>query len=596
MNVNERIAALRRLMEEKGIDIYIVPTADFHQSEYVGEYFKARKYITGFSGSAGTAVITKEEAKLWADGRYFIQAAAQLEGSCVELMKMGEPLVPALDEYVKQTIREGGTIGFDGRVVTMAEGCGYQETAKAKNGRVLYEEELIGQIWEDRPEMSREPVFALDIKYAGETTESKLRRIREVMKECGATSHVLTTLDDICWTLNIRGNDIEFFPLVLSYLIITENHVKLYIDESKLSEEIKAGFAKDGITVYPYNDIYEDIRHLGGEEVVLIDPAKLNYALYSSIPEEVKKAERANPEMLFKAMKNPVEIENIRRAEIKDSVAHVKFMKWLKENIGKTKITEMSASDKLDEFRMEMENFIRPSFEPISSFGEHCAMCHYTSSPETDVELCEGSLFLTDTGAGFYEGSTDITRTYALGEIPQVMKDHFTLVAISNLQLASAKFMKGCSGMNLDILARKPFWDRGLNFNHGTGHGVGYLLNIHEGPAGIRWQYREGDSHAFEEGMIITDEPGIYIEGSHGVRLENELLVCKGEQNEYGQFMYFEPITYIPMDLDAVNSDIMTEEDKKLLNAYHKTVYEKISPYLNDGEKEWLKTYTREIA
>lgn len=596
MNINERIAALRKLMEEKGIDIYIVPTADFHQSEYVGEYFKARKYITGFSGSAGTAVITKEEAKLWTDGRYFIQAAAQLEGSCVELMKMGEPDVPTLDEYVKQTIAEGGTIGFDGRVVTMAEGCGYQEMAEEKNGKVFYGEDLIGQIWKDRPELSREPAFALDIKYTGETTESKLGRIREVMRECGATSHVLTTLDDICWTLNIRGNDIEFFPLVLSYAIITENGMKVYMDEAKLSDEIKASFAKDGITVHPYNDIYEDVRKLGGEETVLIDPAKLNYALYSNIPENVKKAERANPEILFKAMKNPAEIENIRKAEIKDSVAHVRFMKWLKENIGKIKITEMSASDKLDEFRKEMGNFIRPSFEPISSFGEHSAMCHYSSSPETDVELCEGSLFLTDTGAGFYEGSTDITRTYALGEIPQVMKDHFTLVAISNLQLASARFLEGCIGMNLDILARKPFWDRGLNFNHGTGHGVGYLLNIHEGPAGIRWRYRADDSHAFEEGMIVTDEPGIYIEGSHGVRLENELLVCKGEQNEYGQFMYFEPITYIPMDLDAVNPDIMSEEDKKLLNTYHKTVYEKISPYLNEEEKEWLKTYTREIG
>lgn len=596
MNVNERIAALRKLMEEKGIDIYIVPTADFHQSEYVGEYFKARKYITGFSGSAGTAVITKEEAKLWTDGRYFIQAAAQIAGSCVELMKMGEPGVPTLDEYVKETLTEGGTIGFDGRVVTMADGCGYQEMAEEKNGKVLYGEDLIDQIWEDRPELSKEPVFALDIQYTGETTKSKLERIREVMKECGATSHVLTTLDDICWTLNIRGNDIEFFPLVLSYAIITEDHVKLYIDESKLSDEIKAGFEEDGITVHPYNDIYGDIRHLGGEEVVMIDPAKLNYALYSNIPEGVKKAERANPEMLFKAMKNPVEVENIRKAEIKDSVAHVRFMKWLKENVGKTKITEMSASDKLDEFRKEMDNYIRPSFEPISSFGEHCAMCHYTSSPETDVELREGSLFLTDTGAGFYEGSTDITRTYALGEISQEMKDHFTLVAISNLTLASAKFLKGCTGINLDILARKPFWDRGLNFNHGTGHGVGYLLNIHEGPAGIRWQYRAGDSHTLEEGMIITDEPGIYIEGSHGVRLENELLVCKGEQNEYGQFMYFEPITYIPMDLDAVNPDMMSAEEKRLLNTYHKTVYEKVSPYLNEEEKEWLKTYTREIV
>ncbi len=595
MNVNERIAALRKLMEEKGIDLYIIPTADFHQSEYVGEHFKARKYMTGFSGSAGTAVITKEEARLFTDGRYFIQAAAQLAGSTVELMKMGEPQVPLLEEYVKQALPEGGTIGFDGRVVTMDEGCGYRQTADEKNGKILYGEDLVDQIWEDRPELSREPAFALDIKYTGETTKSKLSRIREIMRECGATVHVLTTLDDICWTLNIRGNDIEFFPLVLSYAMITEDEMQLYIDETKLSGEIRTSFAADKITVHPYNDIYKDIKELGNEEVLLIDPSKLNYALYSNIPESVKKVERVNPEVLFKAMKNPVEIENIRKAEIKDSVAHVRFMKWLKENVGKTKITEMSASDKLDEFRKEMGNFIRPSFEPISSFGEHGAIVHYTSSPETDVELKEGTLFLTDTGAGFYEGSTDITRTYALGEIPQLMKDHFTLVAISNLQLADAKFMKGCTGINLDILARKPFWDRGMNFNHGTGHGVGYLLNIHEGPSGVRWQYRPSDSHPFEEGMIVTDEPGIYIEGSHGIRLENELLVCMGEKNEYGQFMYFEPITYIPMDLDAVNPDMMSAEEKKLLNTYHKTVYEKVSPYLNEEEKVWLKEYTKEI-
>lgn len=595
MSVNERIAALRGVMEEKGIDIYIVPTADFHQSEYVGSYFKARKYITGFSGSAGTAVITKDEAKLWTDGRYFIQAAKQLEGTVVELMKMGEPEVPSLEDYVKEALPEGGTIGFDGRVVAMEEGCRYRKTAEEKKGKILYGEDLIDRIWEGRPKLSEEPVFSLDIRYTGESVKNKLERIREVMRECGASTHILTTLDDICWTLNIRGNDIEFFPLVLSYAMITEKQVQLYIDESKLNEEIRKSFKEDGIVLHPYNAIYEDVKNLQETEVVLIDPAKLNYALYSNIPENVKKVERANPEILFKAMKNPVEVANIRQAELKDSVAHVRFMKWLKENIGKTKITEMSAVDQLDEFRKEMGNFIRPSFEPISSFGEHAAIVHYTSSLETDVELCEGNLFLTDTGAGFYEGSTDITRTYALGEIPQIMKDHFTLVAISNLQLAGARFLRGCTGINLDILARKPFWDRGLNFNHGTGHGVGYLLNIHEGPAGIRWQYSARDSHVLEEGMVLTDEPGIYIEGSHGIRLENELLVCKGEQNEYGQFMYLEPITYIPMDLDAVNPDMMSEDEKKLLNAYHKTVYEKIAPYLDDEEKEWLKKYTREI-
>ena len=595
MNIPERLTKLRAQMEAKGIDVYVVPTADFHQSEYVGEHFKARKFITGFSGSAGTAVITKTEARLWTDGRYFIQAAAQLAGTTVELMKMGEPEVPTLNEYLAEAVPAGGTLGFDGRVVSMGEGQEYAEIAAEKNGKVIYDYDLIDEIWEDRPVLSEEPVFALELKYTGESVADKLARTREEMKKAGATAHVLTTLDDICWTLNIRGNDIEFFPLVLSYAIITMDKMDLYINEAKLSEEIKADLAKDGVVLHPYNDIYEDIKKVGAEEVLMIDPGKLNYALYNNIPAGVAKVEKRNPAVLFKAMKNPVEIENIRKAQIKDSVAHVRFMKWLKENVGKEHITEISASDKLDEFRAEMGNFIRPSFEPISSFGEHGAIVHYTSSPETDVELHEGTLFLTDTGAGFYEGSTDVTRTYALGEVPQIMKDHFTLVAISNLQLANAKFLYGTTGMTLDLLARKPFWDRNLNFNHGTGHGVGYLLNIHEGPTGFRWQYRAGEITPFEEGMIITDEPGIYIEGSHGIRLENELLTCKGEKNEYGQFMYFEPITFIPMDLDAINPELMTAEDKCLLNAYHKSVYENVAPYLNDEEKEWLKKYTREI-
>lgn len=595
MRVEERIAKLREKMKERGMDAYIVPTADFHQSEYVGEHFKARKFMTGFSGSAGTAVFTMTEARLWVDGRYFIQAAAQIEGTSIVMMKMGQPGVPTIDEYLKETLPENGTLGFDGRVVAMGNGRRYEEIVEKKNGKIVYAYDLVGEIWEDRPELSKEPVFALEEKYTGESTASKLKRIREKMTENEATVHVLTTLDDICWTLNIRGNDIEFFPLVLSYAVITMEQMHLYIDESKLDKEIKDSFAKDGIVLHPYNDIYEDIKAYGAEETFLIDPIRLNYALYSNICKDAKKVEAQNPEEVFKGIKNKVEIENIRKAQIKDSVAHVRFMKWLKEHVGKETITEMSASDKLDEFRAEMGNFIRPSFEPISSYGEHAALCHYTSSPETNVELKEGSVFLTDTGAGFWEGSTDITRTYALGEIPEIMKEHFTLIVMCNLGLASARFVKGCSGSNLDPFARKPLWDRGLDFNHGTGHGVGYLLNIHEGPLNIGWGSRGSNIVPLQEGMIFTDEPGIYIEGSHGVRLENELLVREGEKNEYGQFMYLEPLTFIPFDLDAVKVEMLSEEYKKLLNEYHAAVYENVAPHLNDEEKAWLQNYTRAI-
>ena len=595
MTVKERIEQLRELMRKNGIDAYVVPTSDFHQSEYVGEHFKARKFITGFTGSAGTAVITLDEARLWTDGRYFTQAAKQLEGSGVELMRMAEPGVPTINEYLKSTLVEGNCLGFDGRVVAMGEGQGYEEITKANKATIKYEVDLIDEIWENRPELSKKPAFKLGEEYAGESAASKIERIREYMKECGATYHTIATIDDICWVLNMRGDDIDFFPLVLSYMVVKMDGVDLYIDETKLNDELKAEFAEIGVAVHPYNDVYADTKKIPAGETILIDPARLNYAIYSNIPEGVAKVEERNPEVLFKAMKNPKEIENMRIAQIKDSVAHVKFMKWVKENVETMEITEMSASEKLDELREEMGNFIRPSFEPISAYADHAAMMHYCSKPETDVRLREGSVYLTDTGAGFWEGTTDITRTFVLGEVSDTIKEHFTLVAMCNLRLANATFLQGCVGMNLDILARKALWERGLDYKCGTGHGVGYLLNIHEAPTSLRWRYRAGDTHKFEEGMILTDEPGVYIEGSHGIRLENELLVCMGEQNEYGQFMYFEPITYIPFDLDGIVPEVMNSDDIKYLNEYHKLVFEKVSPYLNEEETEWLRKYTREI-
>ena len=595
MTVPERLSALRKCMQEKHIDIYIVPTADFHQSEYVGEHFKARAYITGFTGSAGTAVITLHDAKLWTDGRYFLQAAKQLEGTGVTLMKMFEPGVPTVEEYLEAELKSGQTLSFDGRVVSVGEGDEYASIAKKNGAKVDYQEDLIDAIWTDRPPLSEEPVWFLEEKYSGESTESKLSRIRREIADAGCDTHIVSTLDDICWTLNIRGNDIDFFPLVLSYAIIRKDSLELYIDERKLDDKLKTIFKKEGVNLHPYNAIYEDVKKLPKNATVLIDKTKLNYAIFNNIPNSVPIVNKRNPEILMKALKNPVEVENIKKAEIKDSIAHVRFMKWLKENLGKIKITEMSASEKLDEFRAEMGNFIQDSFEPISSYGPHSAIVHYSSSPETDVELKEGSLYLSDTGAGFYEGSTDITRTYALGEVPKKMKDDFTIVAISNLQLASAKFLQGSSGLTLDILARKPFWDRGLNYNHGTGHGVGYLLNIHEGPAGFRYKFRAGETEEIQEGMVITDEPGLYIEGSHGIRLENELLARKGVQNEYGQFLYFETITLIPFDLDAISLDMLNEENRKLLNDYHKRVYEEIAPHLNEEEKAFLKKYTRAV-
>ena len=591
--VPERLAALRKKMQENNVAFYIVPTDDFHQDEYVGDHFKARVYITGFTGSAGTALITETEAFLWTDGRYFIQAAKELEGSTVELMKMSEPGVPTISQFLKEHVKPGQTLGFDGRTLSMDEGTGYRDAAEKAGGAVRYDLDLIDEIWEDRPPMSDKPAWLLPVEYAGKTAEDKIRDIREKMAEAGADVHVETTPDDICWTLNIRGDDIDYFPLMLSYALITADAYHLYVDDKKLSPEIGQYLKDLGVTVHPYNDVYEDAKKISG--AVMVDPNKVNYALYHNIPADCTKINVMSPEETFKTVKNPVEVSNIRKAEIKDSVAHIRFMKWLKENVGKIRITEISASNKLDEFRAEMGNFIKPSFEPISSYAEHAAIVHYAPTPETDAELKPEGMLLTDTGAGFWEGSTDITRTYVLGPITQKMKEDFTVVAISNLSLGNAVFTKGITGVALDNLARNPFWKRRMNYNHGTGHGVGYLLNIHESPASFRSRFVEGDTAILEEGMVITDEPGFYVEGSHGIRLENELLVVNDVANEFGQFMRLEPITFVPFDLDAIEPEIMTAEERTMLNDYHKKVYEITSPYLNDEEKEWLRKYTREV-
>ncbi len=595
MNVPERISALRALMEERGYDAYMVPTDDNHQSEYVGEHFKARAFITGFTGSAGTAVITKDAAGLWTDGRYFIQAEQQLSGSGVKLFKMGEPDVPTVEDFIADVLPEGGTLGFDGRVVAMGEGQALEAAAAKKNAKIDYSTDLIDKIWEDRPALSEEPAFALDIEYTGESTESKLKRIRKSMAEEGADIHIIAALDDVCWTTNLRGNDIEFFPLLLSYAVITKEDMKLYIDERKLTDEMKENLAKDNISLRPYNAIYEDVKELSADSAILVDPSRLNYALYNNLPEGAKVIEKVNPTVLMKAMKNDTEIKNIKNAHVKDGVAVTKFMHWLKKNVGKTEITEISAAEKLEEFRKEQEGYLWQSFEPICGSGEHAAIVHYAATPETNIPVVTDGLFLTDTGGGYMEGSTDITRTFAFGKLTDRMITDFTTVLLCNLRLARAVFMHGTCGYNLDILARMPAWERGINYNHGTGHGVGYLMNIHEAPSGFRIAIREREKAVIEPGMVITDEPGIYIEGSHGIRTENELLVCEKETTEYGQFLCFEPITYVPIDLDAVNPDMLTKEDKEQLNAYHAKVYELVSPHLDEEEKEWLKEYTRAI-
>ena len=582
-------------MEQQNIDCYIIPTDDYHHSEYVGDYFKFREYMTGFSGSAGTVVFTREKAGLWTDGRYFIQAEAQLKGSGITLYKSGEPEVPTIEEFLKKELEEGAVLGFDGRTVSYAQGEKYRQIAEGEGASIEFRLDLAPDTWTGRPEMSTEPAFLLEDEYSGENIESKLKRIREKMKENGCNAHILSSLDDIAWLFNIRGNDIAYCPLVLSYAIVYNNSVELFANSQKFSEEIVNLFAENQIQIYPYEDIYRVVSEMTSEDKVLLDSKIMNYRLYQAISKDTVIVDKQNPEILMKSVKNEIQAENLRKAHLKDAVAHTKFMYWLKKNIGRVEITELSASARLEGLRAEQEHFLGPSFGPISAYGEHGAIVHYSADEKSNVPLKEGKLFMTDTGGHYLEGSTDITRTVALGEVGNIEKEHFTLVARAMLRLANTVFLYGCSGANLDCIAREVFWKEGLNFNHGTGHGVGYLLNIHEGPINFRWKEGERPAPTLEENMVITDEPGIYIEGSHGIRLENELLVRKTVKNEYGQFMNFEILTYVPIDLDAILPEKMSTEEKEMLNHYHKQVYEKVSPYLSEEERIWLKEYTRAV-
>lgn len=593
----KRLESLRNEMANHNIQAYIIPTADFHQSEYVGDYFGSREFMSGFTGSAGVLVVTEKKAGLWTDGRYFIQAASQLNGSSIVLFRQGEEGVPTIEEFLRDELFDSDTVGFDGRVVSASWGKKLEKELKEQGIHVKYEADLVDTFWADRPGLSKENVFVLETKYAGEEAASKISRIREEMKKKEATCHVVTSLDDIAWILNIRGNDVKCNPVVLSYLVITMDQVVFFVDEEKLPEEVKAYFAQLQVEIHPYNDIYEYVKTIGEEEVVWMDGSRVNYTIAKNIKQTVKVIDEMNPSILMKAIKNEVELNNLRNCHIKDGVAFTKFMYWLKTNIGKTKITEIVASDFLEEKRKEQEGFIELSFDTICAYKANAAMMHYSAKEETQATLEPSGLLLVDSGGQYFEGTTDITRTIALGPVCEEQRRHFTAVVNSMLNLANARFLYGCTGLNLDILARGPIWNMDLDYKCGTGHGVGYLLNVHEAPNGFRWKKvpERNDGAPLEEGMVTTDEPGIYIEGSHGIRIENELICLKGEKNEYGQFMHFEQITLAPIDLDAIDMTLMTSVEKARLNEYHKKVYETLLPYLSLEEAVWLKEYTREI-
>ena len=592
MDVKKRIEKLRNLMKENKIDAYIIPSFDAHQSEYVADHWKSRQWISGFTGSAGTVVITLDDAGLWTDGRYYIQAEKQLEGSGIRLFKMADIGVPSYTEWLKNTLKKGSTVGFDGSVFSVDLFKGMEKSFKSKNIDKKIEKDLIDEIWEDRPEIPKELVFLHGIKYAGKSRVEKLNKVRANMSTKGANYYLLTSLDDIAWLLNIRGNDVPNNPVVISNVLVGEDKCYLFVDGSKVTNDIRLELENDGIEIKGYNEIHQVLNQLSIDDSVIFDANKTSISMYNSINTDTTKLEEPNITTALKAIKNEVEIENLRNCQVSDGLAMVKFIKWLKESVTREKITEISAQEMLESFRRQQDLFVEPSFDTIAGYKDHAAMMHYKANKETQYTLKDEGFFLVDSGGQYFDGTTDTTRTIVLGKLTEEEKRDFTLVLKGHSALSSVKFLEGATGSSLDVLARQPIWEYGLDYKCGTGHGVGFFLNVHEGPQGFR---KEPNSVKLEKGMVITNEPGIYKEGKHGVRTENIMLVVEEEKTEFGQFMSFEAITYCPIDLDAIDKDMLTDKEKQWLNDYHKMVYKRLSPYLDDEHKAWLKKETREI-
>lgn len=602
MVVNKRIEKLRKKMSEVGVSVCLIPTSDCHDSEYVSDYFKAREYFSGFTGSAGTLVVSMEEAALFTDGRYFIQAAKELEGTGIELMKMGEANVPTVYEYIEKVLKEGETLGFDGRLISQGTGNKIARVIQKNKSNLNFTFDPAHEVWENRPKLEFKPVYRLFEGYSGESLESKLNRIKEHMNTIGADSHVITSLDDIAWILNLRGDDIKNCPLFFSYLILVDGECHLFANITGNEESlIKEYLIKNGIILHSYEDFYNEglqSVNIRTKKGILYNKKRINYLTYKSIGENLKVIDEIEPSTRFKCIKNEVEIENIKKANIKDGVAIVRFERWLKNAIiSGENLTELSIQNKLYEFRSFSKEMIGPSFDTICAYGEHGAIIHYEADENSNAEVKEGSFLMIDSGAHYLEGTTDVTRTYAIGNVDEKLKHDYTLVLRSMLKLLNYKFLYGARGNNLDMVVREDFWKEGLDFKHGTGHGIGYLLNVHEGPNRIGWKIPDEKSLGvvFEEGMLTSDEPGIYIEGSHGIRIETDILCKFLYEDEYGKFMGFEPVTYVPIDKSAILIDEMKKEEIEYLNSYHKLVFSRLSPYLEGEDLEYLIKATEEI-
>ena len=590
-SIKERMHALRMTFPPNYIKAFIIPSTDPHLSEYVAPHWMSREWISGFTGSAGTVVVLMNEAGLWTDSRYFLQAAKELEGSGITLYKEMLPETPSITKYLSQKLKPGESVSIDGKMFSVQQVEQMKEELAAYSLQVDLFGDPLKRIWRDRPSIPNSPAFVYDIEYAGKSCEEKVAAIRAELTKKGAYALFLSALDEIAWTLNLRGNDVHCNPVVVSYLLITQDDVIYFISPEKVTKEVNEYLKEQHVKLKNYYEVETYLNTFKGRNI-LIDPKKTNFAIYSAINPKCNIIRGESPVALLKAIRNEQEIAGIHAAMQRDGVALIKFLKWLEEAVPSGKETELSVDRKLHEFRAAQPLYMGESFDTIAGYKEHGAIVHYSATPESDVPLQPKGFLLLDSGAQYLDGTTDITRTIALGELTEEEKTDYTLILKGHIAMAMAKFPVGTRGAQLDVLARMPIWKYGMNFLHGTGHGVGHFLSVHEGPQSIRMNE---NPVVLQPGMVTSNEPGVYKAGSHGIRTENLTLVCKDKEGMFGDYLKFETITLCPICKKGIVKEMLTNEEIEWLNNYHQIVYEKLSPNLNEEEKVWLQEATASI-
>lgn len=592
MNTNEKLSALRKNMKKRGLDAYIIPSSDPHKSEYVTKRYESRKWISGFTGSAGTIVVTANESGLWTDGRYYIQAEEELSASEVKLFKMMQPGVPSYTDWLCKSLKSGDCVGFDSSIFSVDEVRRMKKKFSLSGININGENDIIDEIWSDRPHMPSDEVYVHDLKYAGLSLAQKMEKVRAKMTESGLDFYIMSSLEDIAWLFNLRGSDVKNNPVFMAYALIGKEYASLFVEKKKLNEGAQNHLYENGVEIKGYSKIEKSIKNIEKGKNVFFDPKKVNWRLYESLPKSCRVLTGEDIVENMKAVKSEPEIQNIKNCQIRDAVAMAKFLYWLDSNVGSDEMGEISVSDKLEAFRRQQDLFVGTSFDTICAYKDHAAKMHYSASETSQYKLNREGFLLVDSGGQYLDGTTDITRTIVLGSLTKEQKRDFTLVLKGHIALASLKFLYGATGSNIDIIARQAMWKEGIDYKCGTGHGLGYFLSVHEGPQRIS---QAVNNIVLDEGMLLTNEPGIYREGSHGIRTENTLLVKKAQQTEFGQFMEFETISYCPIDIRAIDVYMLSEEERTWLNSYHKMVCNKISDYLDEDERKWLEEMTNEI-